>query len=331
MNILRTRTRRGAAILFSGILVLGGLTLAGEATAQQELNNPSCQDLGYVFGQKWEDPSGAYSIDRDGMVANFTVGTYPDVTKDPNTNNAVTAAKIVTKADGYAVIVKGGNGYNLYPNTEAVPMHAPAVPSEKWPTISHFDLCWNKPAPVGSLQVTKVLAGPVPVTDPPTEYEICIEGPAPATTQQCKKVMGAGVVTFEDLKPGTYKVTETPGLGYTAEITPTEPVVVTAGEVPATATVKNTYKAPPVTPPATPPAEEQQSLPPTAPVTPVTPTAPTVAPATEVASATATQTAAPTALPTTGSEGGIAAIAALLVATGVALTLLGRHREQQQA
>jgi hypothetical protein len=329
MNILRTRTRRGAAILFSGILVLGGLTLAGEATAQQELNNPSCQDLGYVFGQKWEDPSGAYSIDRDGMVANFTVGTYPDVTKDPNTNNAVTAAKIVTKADGYAVIVKGGNGYNLYPNTEAVPMHAPAVPSEKWPTISHFDLCWNKPAPVGSLQVTKVLAGD---TAPTIEYEICIEGPAPMTTQQCKKVMGAGVVTFEDLKPGTYKVTETsPGSAYTVEITPTDPVVVTAGEVPATATVKNTYKAPPATPPPTEqvvPPTQQESLPPTA---PVTPTAPTVAPATEVAAATATQTAAPTALPTTGSEGGIAAIAALLVATGVALTLLGRHREQQQA
>jgi hypothetical protein len=180
--------------------------------------------------------------------------------------------------------------------------------------------------------VTKVLAGPVPVTNPPTEYEICIEGLDPVVAQQCKKVMGAGKVTFEDLKPGTYKVTETsPGLGYTVEITPTEPVVVTAGTVPATATVKNTYTAPPVTPPATPPVEEQQSLPPTTPVTPVTPVTPTVAPATEVASATATQVAAPTALPTTGSEGGIAAIAALLVATGVALTLLGRHREQQQA
>jgi uncharacterized protein HemX len=96
----------------------------------------------------------------------------------------------------------------------------------------------------------------------------------------------------------------------------------------AKATVTNTYT-------------EQESLPPpvpetpVVPVTPVTPTAPTtpttptVAPATEVAPATATQVAAQTALPTTGSEGGIAAIAALLVATGVALTLLGRHREQQ--
>jgi hypothetical protein len=35
MNIPSTRTRRGAAILFSGVLVLGGLVLAGEASAVQ--------------------------------------------------------------------------------------------------------------------------------------------------------------------------------------------------------------------------------------------------------------------------------------------------------
>ena len=117
MNTIRTRTRRGAAILFSGILVLGGLALTGEASAQQDVDNPSCADLGYDFGQRWEDPSGTYAIDRDGMIANFTVGTYPDVT-EPNPNNAITDADIVTDADGYAVIVKAANGYNLYPDTE---------------------------------------------------------------------------------------------------------------------------------------------------------------------------------------------------------------------
>jgi hypothetical protein len=55
MNILSTRTRRGAAILFSGVLVLGGLALAGEATAGEVVNNPTCSSLGYVFGQKWDN------------------------------------------------------------------------------------------------------------------------------------------------------------------------------------------------------------------------------------------------------------------------------------
>ena len=106
MNIFRTRTRRGAAVLFSGVLVLGGLALTGEATAQQPINNPSCSDLGYDFGQRWALGQVPYAVNRDGMVANFTVGTHPDAT-EPNPNNAITAATIITEADGYAVIVKG--------------------------------------------------------------------------------------------------------------------------------------------------------------------------------------------------------------------------------
>ncbi len=43
MNTFSTRTRRGAAILFSGALVLGGLALAGEAKAAEEVpGNPTC-------------------------------------------------------------------------------------------------------------------------------------------------------------------------------------------------------------------------------------------------------------------------------------------------
>jgi hypothetical protein len=120
MNILRTRTRRGAAILFSGILVLGGLTLAGEASADVPDGNPTCTSLGYEFGEKWDEDwekieGGTYTLDRDGMTASLTVGTYPDKT-DPNKNNAIIAADIDTKADGYAVVVKGGPGYTEYEN-----------------------------------------------------------------------------------------------------------------------------------------------------------------------------------------------------------------------
>jgi hypothetical protein len=422
MNIFRTRTRRGAALLFSGVLVLGGLALTSEASAVKDGDNPSCTDLGYTYGQRWEDPSGPYSLDRDGMKASFIVGTYSDVA-EPNTNNAVTAADIDTNAAGHAVIVKGGDGYNLYRNTEAVPMHAPAVSSDKWPTISHFDLCWNKPAPepeVGQLEVEKVVVGtdtpekytfeicvaPVeaegtPVckevvgngtlkfeslppgdyvvteTDPgprfsvegsgvtvtvesedttgatvtntwippstkfgeievtkvvtgegvpaDAEFTICIQGPAPSTTTICESFKAAETVTFDDLVPGTYRVTETdPGTAYTVTITPSDTPEVTAGEV-MKVIVTNTYEAPPNPPP---PEEEvvpptQEALPPTAPVTPTTAVAP-------AAPTTPAQVSAQ-ALPTTGSEGGLAAIAAILVSAGVGLTLLGKRRGTQQA
>jgi hypothetical protein len=432
MNIFRTRTRRGAAILFSGVLVLGGLALTSEATAVKDGDNPSCRDLGYTYGQRWENPSGPYSLDRDGMTADFTVGTYYDVAA-PNSNNAVTEADIVTEANGYAVVVKGGDGYNLYPNTEAVPMHAPANASGKWPTISHFDLCWNKPAPepeLGQLDVEKVVAGtdtpdeysfeicvtPVgggeelcqnvegdgtltfenlPVGDyvvtetdpgpefevegsgvtvtvendditvttitntwiPPSEefgrvevtkvvtgvdapadgrYEICLTGPVPSTTKECKTVVGEGKVTFEGLVPGTYTVTETEpgteygGPEYTATIDPAT-VAVTIGEV-AKATVTNEYTKEESLPPTTPttPVTPVTPTTPVAPTTPVTPTAP-AAPVTPAAPAATAEVSAQTALPTTGSEGGLAAIAAVLVTAGMGLTMLSKRRGTQQA
>jgi hypothetical protein len=344
MNIFRTRTRRGAAILFSGALVLGGLALTGEATAQQPINNPSCTDLGYDFGQRWENPSGFYAIDRDGMVAEFRVGTYPDVA-EPNPNNAIVEADIDTNADGYAVIVKAANGYNLYPNTEATPMYAPANSSGKWPTISHFDLCWNTPAPepeLGQIQVTKTVTGDAPIDD---DYEICIESEAPAI-EECQTLEAAGVVTFDNLTPGIYTVTEPDrGLADTVTITPTQPVEVTAGEVPTTVTVENIYtpeipeipeipEVPeipeipeiPETPvvPETPavPEAEVEALPPAAPVTPAASTAPA-----EVSA----QAPAQTTLPTTGSEGGLAAIAAILVTAGVGFMLLSKRQGTQQA
>jgi hypothetical protein len=431
MNTISTRTRRGAAILFSGILVLGGLALTGEASAGQVVEgNPTCP-VGYEFAEKQENPSGTYTFDRAGATATITVGTSYDQegVAVPNKNNAITSYSV--PGTDYRIIVKGGNGAIIYSPGEKPPLYAPTNASDKWPTISHFQLCWNTPEPqpeVGQLEVTKAVVGTdtpdeytfeicvtpveaegaavckevvgkgtltfdnlppgeyvVTETDPgsnfsvegsgvtvtvesedttkttvtntwipPSEefgevevtkvvtgegapiddqYRICIEGLNPVTAKECKVVTGAGVTTFEDLVPGIYKVTEVdPGDEYTVKITPNK-VEVPGGEI-AKATVTNTYKARPTPPPeeeVVPPTQE--ALPPTAPVTPTVPAAPAapVTPAAPTAPAQVSAQVPAQALPTTGSEGGLAAIAAILVTTGVGLTLLGKRRGTQQA
>ena len=427
---IRDSTRRGAAILFSGILVLGGLALTGEASAGQVVEgNPTCP-VEYEFAEKQENPSGTYTFDRAGVTATITVGTSYDQVgvAEPNKNNAITSYSV--PGTDYRIIVKGGNGAIIYSPGETPPLHAPPVGAhQKWPTISHFQLCWNTPAPqpeVGQLTVEKVVVG----TDTPEEYtfeicvtpveaegasvckdvvgdgtlqfdnlppgeyvvtetdpgprfsvagsgvtvtvesqdmtgttvtntwippneefgqievtkvvtgvgapidskfEICVEGLAPldpVATRQCQMVTTAAPVTFGDLVPGSYKVTETnPGSSYTVTISPGEPVEVTTGDIPTEVIVTNAYEAP-----TTPPPEEevvpptQEALPPTAPMPPTAP----AAPATPAAPTAPAQVSAQ-ALPTTGSEGGLAAIAAILVTTGVGLTLLGKRRGTQQA
>ena len=219
MNIFRNRTRRDAAILFSGVLVLGGLALTSEASAGHVVEgNPTCP-VGYEFAEKQEDPSGTYTFDRAGVTATITVGTSYDQegVADPNPNNAITSYDI--PATDYRIIVKGGSGAIVYSPGERPPMHAPPVGAQqKWPTISHFDLCWNPvPLPeIGQLEVDKVVIG----TDTPDEYtfEICVTPVDTEGTAVCKKIMGHGTLEFDNLTPGEYVVTETdPGPRFSVE------------------------------------------------------------------------------------------------------------------
>ena len=151
------------------------------------------------------------------MEASLTVGTYPDK-PEPNVNNAITAYT-TSGAGDYAIVVKAGDAATVYDPGAAVPLHAPANASGKWPTISHFDLCWNKPTPepeVGQLDVKKVVVG----TDTPDEYtfEICVTPVETDGDQVCKEVTGNGTLKFESLPPGDYVVTETdPGPRFSVE------------------------------------------------------------------------------------------------------------------
>ena len=92
-----------------------------------------------------------------------------------------------------AVVVKGGDGYNIYSNPAVLPPAlappqryiSPFVGSGNVPRISHWFICYHEttPIPVGSLQVLKQVQAPdgVPVTPLPTSFTAlvnCIGDPA---------------------------------------------------------------------------------------------------------------------------------------------------------
>ena len=201
----RPFTRAGFALVLTGLMTLS-LAAAGGATADRDNpDNPTCD--GYEYSYKIESPgSGTYAVDRDGLIATFTVGTAADV-ESPNQNNALTSfdANLSTGV----VIVKGGDGANTYGFDAATPMHAPTVASGKWPTISHVQLCWNTPDEPdlpGRIEVTKQVLG----DDAPAEaqFRIALTGPGSDGGTTERTVTAGGTAVFDELEPGRYRVTE---------------------------------------------------------------------------------------------------------------------------
>ena len=91
---------------------------------------------------------------------------------------------------------------------------------------------------LGSLKVTKVANWTGPINTGQT-FSICITGPSYATAN-CQTIgSSGGPLTWSNLIPGNYTVTETnPGVGWTS-IVPVLPVTVAADGTQATATVTN--------------------------------------------------------------------------------------------
>jgi hypothetical protein len=84
------------------------------------------------------------------------------------------------------IVVKGGDGYNLYTESAVLPPALPSpqgyisplVGSSNVPAISHWFICYHKttPLPTGSLEVTKdiVLPTGIPTTPLPTTYSAVV-------------------------------------------------------------------------------------------------------------------------------------------------------------
>jgi hypothetical protein len=96
---------------------------------------------------------------------------------------------------------------------------------------------------LGSLKVTKAVNWSGAPPDTSQTFEICIQGPSYPTTPNCKTAdYDGGVLTWSDLIPGEYTVTETAlGDAWTVNITGSPADVPTDGGT-ATATVNNTYR-----------------------------------------------------------------------------------------
>jgi hypothetical protein len=94
----------------------------------------------------------------------------------------------------------------------------------------------------GSLKVTKSVDWNGVLPDETQTFNICITGPLPATTQNCKPVgFNGGTVTWSDLVPGDYKISEPGADHWTTTITPDEVTILANAEAAATVSIKNTH------------------------------------------------------------------------------------------
>jgi hypothetical protein len=307
----RITTSRWGAVAAAGLLAFGLVSIAqgvGDAVDASVVvdGNPTCE--GFDFGTKIEDPSGTYTIDRDGLVMTLTIGTYPDVA-EPNTDNAIISFTIAPESDVTAgqIIVKGGPAATVYGFDDETPLHSPTLRNGKWPTISHVQICWDEPEPepeYGTVDITKVVTGDGAPTD--AEFEICITGPDPDTTEQCRTVFADGHAVFEQLEPGAYTVTETdPGTDWTVEID--DPTIDVIADTTTVGTITNTYVLQEQEPPVT------------------TTTVPTTTTTIAGSGGTVTTTTTPGGLPSTGGGLDPIGLAATLLGAGMLLVRFGRR------
>lgn len=240
---LTPRTRRlGVALTATGALLGMLMMVTAVPTVASPSQNTNCSDQGFDYGIKVEDPSGTAILDDGYLKATVTVGTFADV-NDPNPHNAITSYGYLdgNQATVGMIIVKGGqNAYNTYDWGDATPLHAPANDNGKWPTISHYDFCYNlvEVPETGELLLTKAVIGEAPEG---AEYDVTITGPLPSEGTRSGVLLPGGTVLFTKLEPGDYLISELdPADGSVATIVP-ETVTVVAGEQ-AEAVVTNTYE-----------------------------------------------------------------------------------------
>jgi hypothetical protein len=140
--------------------------------------NPTCADLGYNHGLKF-DPPAAGSLSADGVTV--------DVSLD--SDGFGTLVDWTASAPIDAVIVKGGSNANAYtyPGESSGDngLHTPFNGPDKYFGLSHVDFCWDDQTPPPPDDET-----PPPAAVPPTVQT----PPAPPAPPEGGEVLGAQIV-----------------------------------------------------------------------------------------------------------------------------------------
>ena len=134
--------------------------------------NPTCLDLGYSHGMKFDPPS-AGSKSADGVTVTMAVGA----------DAFGSLVDWTASAPIDAVIVKGGSNANayVYPGGSSgdTGLHTPFNGPDKYYGLSHVDFCWNDHEP--------------PAEQPPAEQPPAVQ--PPAVQPPAGEVLGDAIVS----------------------------------------------------------------------------------------------------------------------------------------
>ena len=150
-------SRFGSALLVSGALEAGFVVVAG--TTASAVGNPveysgnvtTCAQVNFA-GSTWYEGTVTSSV---GGTAWFAA----TVTQ----NKFVTISAVATGVTFQAVVVKGGNGYNVY-NPPVLNMQSPLNGGDNIPDLSHWFACYTYDPPVTTVAPTTTTIAPTTTT-----------------------------------------------------------------------------------------------------------------------------------------------------------------------
>lgn len=183
-SLIRIPRRTVVPFMAAGALLVVPAAASAASVAPVFVDgNPTCADLGYAHGIKF-DPPNAGSQSAGGVTVGMSLG-------------ADAFGKLVdwtASAPIDAVIVKGGSNANVYAypgeSSGDTGLHTPFNGPDKYYGLSHVDFCWDDQTPPAD----QPPAEQPPVAQPPAEQPPAAQPPAPAA--------GAGAVLGEHVVSG---------------------------------------------------------------------------------------------------------------------------------
>jgi hypothetical protein len=158
-----TRIPRRVVVPFvaaGALLAVPGIAGAATVDPVYHAGNPTCADIGYAHGMKFDAPS-AGSASADGVTVEMSLGS----------DAFGTLVDWTSSAPIDAVIVKGGPNANayVYPGESSgdTGLHTPFNGPDKYYGLSHVDFCWDDDHPGDDTPPPPVVVTPPSQPVPP--------------------------------------------------------------------------------------------------------------------------------------------------------------------